>query len=231
MEMKKIIYSRKDGGVSIVHPASKAALERVMGELTDDQYTHIVWMKSVPQDAINPQFIDEKDIPSDREFRNAWKRNEFNRITVDFEKAKEAKIANFKAIQHEKLKETKEYLELAEIEGDEVTYQELLDYKKELLNYDQDIKKAISLEQLKIITPTIFNKKISKEQIMQKIKGNVSKKESELAAKERNLTNKDSEFKGAIDAIKGFMMLLPDMQKTLLDIKESLSNNNNNIKQ
>ena len=29
-------------------------------------------MKKLPEDAINPQVVEESDIPTDRTFRNAW---------------------------------------------------------------------------------------------------------------------------------------------------------------
>ena len=55
--MRKIIYTRPDGGISVVHPAT-----------TEDA----AWAK-LPLDAINPRFADASEIPQDRTFRNAWK--------------------------------------------------------------------------------------------------------------------------------------------------------------
>jgi hypothetical protein len=57
--MKKIIYTRPDGGVSIIHPTGVVPIEAVFA-------------KDVPSDAINPMIIDESEIPSDRSNRNEW---------------------------------------------------------------------------------------------------------------------------------------------------------------
>lgn len=70
--MKKIMYTRPDGGVSIVIPAPKEALERILGELTEERYRNHIWYGSIPYDAIEPRFIEDDAIPADREFRNAW---------------------------------------------------------------------------------------------------------------------------------------------------------------
>ena len=56
--MRKIIYSRPDGRLCVTTPGAGK-----------DQRA---WDK-LPPDAINPQWVDEKDIPTDRTFRNAWK--------------------------------------------------------------------------------------------------------------------------------------------------------------
>lgn len=66
------MYTRHDGGLSIVIPVPKEAVERLLGSLTDEAYEAHVFSKSVPEDAIEPRYIDDADIPADREFRNAW---------------------------------------------------------------------------------------------------------------------------------------------------------------
>lgn len=71
--MKKIVYTRSDdGGVCVITPVSKKDVERVLGPLTDTQYEAHVWDRSVPADAIDPRYVDDSDIPTTREFRNAW---------------------------------------------------------------------------------------------------------------------------------------------------------------
>lgn len=55
--MRKIIYTRPDGGLSVVYP--------VVSEEAS-------WAK-LPPDAINPRFVDALELPQDRTFRNAWK--------------------------------------------------------------------------------------------------------------------------------------------------------------
>lgn len=58
--MKKIIYTRPDGGISVIHPAPGIDLQTVL-------------QKDIPTDATNVQILDETEIPQDRLFRNAWR--------------------------------------------------------------------------------------------------------------------------------------------------------------
>ena len=59
--MQAIIYNNNDGGVSIIHPTGELPIEEVAS-------------KDVPV-GVPYQIVDEADIPSDREFRNAWEAN------------------------------------------------------------------------------------------------------------------------------------------------------------
>jgi hypothetical protein len=67
--MKRIIYTRPDGGLSIVIPVINTTGE-MDGFTEDDALARA--MKKLPEDAINPQVVEESDIPTDRTFRNAW---------------------------------------------------------------------------------------------------------------------------------------------------------------
>lgn len=72
--MRKIVYTRPDGRLCVVHPAGEDQEQRA-------------WSK-LPPDAIDPKWIDESEIPADRTFRNAWKQ-EGGKIECDMAKAKE----------------------------------------------------------------------------------------------------------------------------------------------
>jgi hypothetical protein len=67
--MKRIIYTRPDGGISIVIPVINTIGE-IEGFTEDDALARA--MAKLPTDAINPQIVEESDIPTDRTFRNAW---------------------------------------------------------------------------------------------------------------------------------------------------------------
>jgi hypothetical protein len=69
--MKKIIYTQADGSVAVVHPVINT--HPVRENLTEDEALGRAMLK-LPPDAIDPQIIDEADIPADRSFRNAWSR-------------------------------------------------------------------------------------------------------------------------------------------------------------
>lgn len=88
--MKKIIYTNEDGSVSIVIPAPKADIEKVLGPLDEEAYKNFVIQKSIPQTASNVREIDEEDIPPTREFRQAWcDVSEASHIDIDCQKAKD----------------------------------------------------------------------------------------------------------------------------------------------
>lgn len=55
----RIVYTRPDGGVSIVMPTGDVSIVKV-------------FTKDVPPDATDAQIIDSGDLLTDRTFRNAW---------------------------------------------------------------------------------------------------------------------------------------------------------------
>ena len=96
--MKKIIYTRPDGGLSIVIPLPKEKIEEFMGPLTVEEYENHVLSRSIPSDAINVRHVDDSDIPADREFRNAWRDvTAASSLDIDVEKVKELQLAKLRA--------------------------------------------------------------------------------------------------------------------------------------
>ena len=67
--MKKIIYTRPDGGLSVVHPVLNTLGEE--DGFTEEQAFDRA-LDKIPTDASNVRIVDESDIPTDRTFRNAW---------------------------------------------------------------------------------------------------------------------------------------------------------------
>jgi len=70
--MRKIIFTRPDGGLSVVHPSRNTIGETLT---TDAEIEQRAWNK-LPTDAINPKFVNASDIPTDRTFRDAWEYTE-----------------------------------------------------------------------------------------------------------------------------------------------------------
>jgi len=66
--MRKILFTNTDGSLSVVHPVCNTIGETLT---TDAEIEQRAWDK-LPVDAINPVFVDESVIPTDRTFRNAW---------------------------------------------------------------------------------------------------------------------------------------------------------------
>lgn len=121
----KILFTRQDGGVSVVHPASKEQLEKNLSaldhpsfaaqqevgrvpeditkdkdtglvSLSNEQYEKIVWLHSIPKDAINALQVGDDFVLPDREFRNAWKQDGKD-IVHDLNKALEIQLEKVRA--------------------------------------------------------------------------------------------------------------------------------------
>lgn len=101
--MNKLIYTRPDGGVSIVIPAPKAQLEKGLGPMTTPEYEAHVMARSIPADAINVQPVLAGDIPTDRHFRNAWRQNAA-KVAVDMPLARVIHMDHIRIARDEKLK-------------------------------------------------------------------------------------------------------------------------------
>lgn len=83
--MRKIIYTRPDGGLSVMHPVMNTRGEAA--DFTEADAEQRAWDR-LPLDAINPRFVDEGEIPTDRTFRNAWTHGG-DKIDIDMAKAVE----------------------------------------------------------------------------------------------------------------------------------------------
>ena len=81
--MRKILFTNIDGSLSVVHPVCNTIGETLT---TDAEIEQRAWDK-LPVDAINPVFVDESVIPTDRTFRNAWEHGG-DSVTQNITKAK-----------------------------------------------------------------------------------------------------------------------------------------------
>lgn len=114
----KVMYTRpEDRGLSIVTAAPKADIEKVLGPLTQEQYEAHVMERSVPDGAINVKRITDENLPSTREFRDAWVDvTDDNNVNIDLAKAKEVKLAEVRAKRNAELEKLdKEFLVALEI--------------------------------------------------------------------------------------------------------------------
>ena len=67
--MKRIVYTRPDGGISIVNPSPNAPLATE----NEDEFIARILAKDVPADAVDVQIVEDTAVLSDRTFRNAWR--------------------------------------------------------------------------------------------------------------------------------------------------------------
>lgn len=106
--MRKIIYTRPDGGLSVVHPVinthtvsiSTGEVVPVPETLTEAEAEQRAWDR-LPKDAINPRWADASELPTDRTFRNAWK--DTGKIEHDLGKCREITKARLRAERAPKL--------------------------------------------------------------------------------------------------------------------------------
>ena len=110
----KYLYTRPDGGVSIVGAAPKETLEQVLGPLTDSQYEAHFLSRSIPVDAANLQRIpDDFVAPIDRTFRNAWEQVGTT-INVNLAKARDIQERRINDAQRLKIRDILEREALGE---------------------------------------------------------------------------------------------------------------------
>ncbi len=154
----RVLYSRADGGVSVVNAACKSDIEKVLGPLSDDEYAKHVWECSVPKDAVNAvELPDDYQLP-EREFRNAWKQND-TEVTHDLEKARAIQLDKIRIAREPALAALdKEFMQCLEknIPIDDVSKkkQALRDITEHLKSMDlfsiNDVKKSWPQELTKI---------------------------------------------------------------------------------
>jgi len=119
--MKKILYTRPDGGVSVVIPAAKKDVEKVMGPLTEEAYEAHVRERSIPESASNVRDIDDADLPESREFRNAWVDvTAESRVDVDCAKARDIAVEQLR-LKRKPLLEEQDKLFMLALERGEST--------------------------------------------------------------------------------------------------------------
>lgn len=107
--IRKIIFTRPDGGVSVTNPVRNTSGETLQ---TDAEIEQRAW-NQIPVDAINPQFVDGSVIPTDRTFRNAWVQSGAV-VNVDLPKARDLQEAKIKAAQRLKIRDIVEREALGE---------------------------------------------------------------------------------------------------------------------
>lgn len=138
--MKKIVYiSPENNKLHVVHPADKESIERHMGEMTDEEYEYHVISRSIPKNVTQYRFIDDNDLPEDREFREAWcDVTSESRIDIDCSKAKEIALNRLRQIRNKKLDDTdKEILRAQELGLDTTNIKEL---RQSLRNVTEPLK-------------------------------------------------------------------------------------------
>jgi len=72
----KIIYTRPDGGVSVVTPAAQSDVAKVLlhvANMTAMEFMDWIVLRDVPAGSTNVQIVQDSAIPTDRSARNRWR--------------------------------------------------------------------------------------------------------------------------------------------------------------
>jgi hypothetical protein len=141
--MNVIVYTRPDGGVSIVHPAPGARRPKE----TEAEFVERILQK----DATNVRIIDKSEVPSDRTFRNAWKAD----LTVDMPKAREIHRERLRRMRAPLLAALDVEYDKADERGDLLAKQEIAAKKQALRDVTADpaIEAARTPAELKAVIP------------------------------------------------------------------------------
>ena len=140
--MKRIIYTRLDGGVSVVSPA-----------LDTDEGLAAAQAK-LPADVINPKIVDFSVIPQDRTFRNAWRQNE-SLVQHDMPKCRDIWRGKLRELRRPKMAALDVAYMQADERGDTVEKARIAAEKQKLRDVTADprIDAAVTPEALKAVMP------------------------------------------------------------------------------
>ena len=152
--MKKIAYTRADGGVSIVYPVAKEQIEKVLGPLTEEQYEAHVRERSIPSDALNVHDFNDESFLADREFRDAWV-SDGKTISHDLEKARDIQLKRIRLAREPKLEALDKEFMLAVEKGDDSKRNEAAAAKQALRDITEPLKALVptSIEDIKAAFP------------------------------------------------------------------------------
>lgn len=147
---RKIVYTRPDGGISIVYPVFNLNDPEGWTEADSEKRA---WDK-LPADAINPRFVDDAQLPTDRYFRDAWKHD----LTVDMVKAREIHKDRLRAQRAPLLAALDIEYQIADEKGDAAAKKTVADKKQALRDVTDDpaIASAATPEELKAAIPAVL---------------------------------------------------------------------------
>jgi hypothetical protein len=109
---KRIVYSRPDGGMSIVIPSPGS----IHADEDKQKWLDRIIAKDVPADATDVQVIETSALPSDQAFRGAWVR-EGGAVVVDMAKAREIHAATIAVFAEQ----AQQKLDVLALRGEDVT--------------------------------------------------------------------------------------------------------------
>jgi hypothetical protein len=156
--MKKIIYTRPDGGLSVVTPIinTHSVVNGELAPLAEDvteEFAIARAMARLPANAADVQIVDESAIPADRTFRDAWKAVA-GKVEHDMDKAREIHKMRMRVRRSPMLSALDVEYMRADEAGDVEAKQRITAQKKALRDITSDprITSAQTPEELKAVT-------------------------------------------------------------------------------
>jgi hypothetical protein len=152
---KKIVFTRPDGGVSIIYPC--ISVEDPPG-MTFEQALARARL-NLPADAINPTEVTSAQVPVDTTFRNAWKHS-VNGLEVDMPKARDLWRDKMREARAPLLTDLDVQYIRADEANDTAKKKQIADQKTALRDVTASpaIDAASTPEALKLVWPVILNK-------------------------------------------------------------------------
>ena len=135
---KRIVYTRSDGGISVVIPVKH-----------DSEALALVLKNDVPDDAVNIKTVNVDLIPTDRTFRDAWEDDSTESpepIKVNMPKARDIHVGRIRVVRDKELVR----LDIEQLRGNDVAAE------KQILRDIPavfDLSGANSPEELKALWP------------------------------------------------------------------------------
>lgn len=149
--MKRIIFTRANGVLSVMTPAINTHPERE--NITEDEAVARALAK-MPADAVGVQVVDESAIPTDRTFRNAWVASGAT-VVHDMVKARNIHRDALRALRKAKLEALDIAYQRADEDGNVAAKAAIAAKKRALRDVTSDpaIEAAATPEALKAVLP------------------------------------------------------------------------------
>ncbi len=146
-----------DGKLCVVHAAPKDHIERMLGPLTDAEYKQHILDRSIPEGAANVSEVKESDIPSDREYREAWARKGKKPIHHDMVKARGVHVDKIRQVRAERFPDLDKQWMLAAARHDTKKADEVEAERQRLRDLPQTVLTAVNkcatINELKALAP------------------------------------------------------------------------------
>lgn len=154
MTTKRIVYTRPDGGMSIVCPAPE-----FMARFPDEESALQRVMERLPADISDITICEVSEIPTDRTFRDAWQRDKTpspDVVGIDMEKARTIHMDRIRERRNAKLQALDAPWMRAMGQGDSATASQVEGERQKLRDVPQrfDLKKARTPDELKALWPS-----------------------------------------------------------------------------